>query len=106
MVARIAAPVVFLVAVVVLLSIISQSGVIGGKAEPAVTPTPKATKTKSGGTAKPKDYRVYVIKSGDTMSGIAVRFHVSTSEIEALNPKMSSSTLVVGTKIKIPKPVP
>ena len=101
-----AAPAVFLAAVLIVLSIVSQSGVIGGKADPAVTPTPNATKTKSGGTAKPKDYKVYVIKSGDTMSGIAVKFDASTSEIEALNPKISSSTLAVGTRIKIPKPVP
>ena len=106
MIARIAAPAVFLVAVVVLLSIVAQSGVIGGKAEPVVTPTPAATKTKSGGNAKPTGYKLYVVKSGDTLSGIAVKFGVSTSEIEALNPKISSSTLVVGTKIKIPKPVP
>jgi LysM domain len=106
LVARIAAPAVFLVAVVVLLSIIIQSGVIGGKAEPVVTPTPAATKTKNGGNAKPTDYKLYVVKSGDTMSGIAVKFGVSTSEIEVLNPKLSSSTLVVGTKIKVPKPVP
>jgi len=105
-VARVAAPVVFLVAVLIVLSIVSQSGVIGGKAEPAVTPTPKATKTKSGGSVKPTTYKLYVVKTGDTMSGIAVKFQVSTSEIEALNPKMSSSTLVVGTKIKVPKPVP
>jgi len=106
MVARIAAPAVFLVAVVVLLSIVFQSGVIGGKAEPVVTPTPAATKTKNGGNAKPADYKLYVVKSGDTLSGIAVKFGVSTSEIEALNPKISSSTLLIGTKIKIPKPVP
>ena len=106
MVARIAAPVVFLVAVVALLSIISQSGVIGGKAEPVVTPTPAATKTKTGGNAKSSDYKFYRIRSGDTLSGIAVKFNVSTSEIETLNPKISSSTLVVGTRIKVPKPVP
>lgn len=106
MVARIAAPAVFLVAVVVLLSIVFQSGVIGGKAEPVATPTPAATKTKNGGNAKPAGYKLYVVKSGDTLSGIAVKFGVSTSEIEALNPKMSSSTLGVGMKIKVPKPVP
>ena len=106
MVARIAAPVVFLVAVVALLSIISQSGVIGGKAEPVVTPTPAATKTKNGGTTKPTGYKVYVVKSGDTLSGIAVKFDTSTSEIEALNPMLSSSTLGVGTKVKVPKPIP
>jgi len=106
MVARVAAPAVFLVAVVVLLSIVFQSGVIGGKAGPVVTPTPAATKAKDGGNAKPADHKLYVVKSGDTLSGIAVKFGVSTSEIEALNPKISSSTLVVGTKIKIPKPAP
>ncbi|MCX6374120.1 MAG: LysM domain-containing protein [Actinobacteria bacterium] len=106
MVARIAAPAVFLVAVVVLLSIVFQSGVIGGKSEPVVTPTPAATKTKNGGTTKPTNYKVYVVKSGDTMSGIAVKFGTSTSEIEALNPKLISSTLAVGARIKVPKPVP
>ncbi len=106
MVARIAAPVVFLVAVVVLLSIVVQSGVIGGTAEPVVTPTPAATKTKNGGTTQSADYKVYVVKSGDTISGIAIKFGTSASELEALNPKLSSSTLVVGTKVKVPKPVP
>ena len=106
MVARIAAPAVFLVAVVVLLSIVVQSGVIGGKAEPVGTPTPAATKTKSGGNATQSGYRLYVVESGDSISGIAVKFGVSTSEIEALNPKISSSTLVVGAKIKVPKPAP
>jgi nucleoid-associated protein YgaU len=105
-VARVAAPAVFLVAVVVLLSIVFQSGVIGGKAEPVVTPTPAATKTKSGGNTTHSGYKFYVVKSGDTLSGIAVKFGVSTSEIEALNPKISSSTLVVGTKVKVPRPAP
>jgi LysM repeat protein len=105
-VARIAAPAAFLVAVVILLSIVVQSGVVGGKAEPVVTPTPAATKTKSGGNATPSTYKVYVVKTGDTLSGIAVKYGVSTSEIEALNPKISGSTLVVGAKLKVPKPIP
>ena len=106
MVARIAAPAVFLVAVVVLLSIVVHSGVIGGKAAPVVTPTPAATKTKSGGKATKSGYKFYVVKSGDTLSGIAVKFGITTSDIEVLNPKLSGSTLVVGTKIKVPKPAP
>jgi LysM repeat protein len=106
MVARIAAPVVFLVAVVALLSIVSQSGIIGGKAEPLITPTPKASKTKSTGNATQHSYRIYVVKSGDTLSGIAVKFGVSTSDLETLNPKISSSTLVVGAKVKVPKSTP
>jgi nucleoid-associated protein YgaU len=104
MVARIVAPIVFLVAVVILLSIVLQSGVIGGKTEPVVTPTPATTKTKGGGTSS--NYKLYTVKSGDTLSAIAVKFDTTTSEIEALNPKISGSTLVVGTKIKVPKPAP
>jgi len=106
MVARIAAPVAFLVAVVVLISILSQSGVIGGQTEPVVAPTPAATKTKSRGTASPSGYKVYVVKSGDTISGIAVKFGVSTSELEALNPKLRSSSLGIGMTVKVPKPIP
>ena len=106
MVARIAAPVVFLVAVVVLISIVSQSGVIDGQTDAVVTPTPAATQTKSGGNGSQSGYMVYVVKSGDTMSGIAVKFGLSTSELQALNPKLSSSTLVIGTKVKVPRPIP
>jgi LysM repeat protein len=94
------------VAVIVVLSIVVQSGVVGGTPDLLVTPTPKATKTKSTGTATPTTYRVYVIKSGDTLTGIAVKAGTTVSDIEALNPKISSSTLVVGAKIKLPKTVP
>jgi N-acetylmuramoyl-L-alanine amidase len=105
-IARIAAPVVFLLAVIVVLSIVVQSGVVGGTPHPLVTPTPKATKTKSTATAAPVTYKVYVIKAGDTLTGIAVKAGTTVSDIEALNPRISSSTLVVGAKIKIPKTVP
>jgi hypothetical protein len=105
-VARVAAPAVFLVAVMILLSIVFQSGVLDGKSEPVSTPTPTTTKTKSGGSATQSTYKIYVVKSGDTLSGIALKFGTTTGEIETLNPKISSSTLVVGTKIKVPKPAP
>ena len=101
MVARIAAPVVFLVAVIALLGIVVNSGVLGGADEPLVTPTVKATKTKSGTTTVTT--KKYVIKSGDSLSSIAARFHISTSELQKLNPGMSgSSTLIVGQRIVVP----
>ena len=103
-VARIAAPVVFLVAVIILLSITVQSGVLGGADEPAVTPTPKVTKTKGGGDATAATTRKYVVKSGDTLSGIAVKFGTTESEIQDLNPDMSSSTVVAGDRIIVPLP--
>jgi len=101
-VARIAAPVVFLVAVIVLLSIAYQSGILRGVDTSVVTPTPAVTKIKGGGNATSATTRKYVVKRGDTLSGIASKFDTTASEIEALNPDMSSSTLVVGDRIIVP----
>jgi len=96
-VARVAAPVVFLIAVIALIGIATQSGFIGG-ADP--TPTPGATQTKSGsskaGTKK------YTVKSGDSLTSISERFDTSVSKLEELNPDLAASTLVVGDKILVP----
>jgi nucleoid-associated protein YgaU len=102
-VARIAAPVVFLAAIIILLSITFQSGILGAADEPTVTPTPKVTKTKAGGNGASATTKKYIVKSGDTLSGIATKFGTSASELETLNPDMSTSTLVVGDRIIVPR---
>jgi hypothetical protein len=94
--ARIAAPVVFLIAVIALVGIVVQSGVMSSD-EP--TPTPTANATKAGGATKAT--KKYVVKSGDSLSSIAVRFNTSTAELQTLNPDMGN-TLVVGTRIVVP----
>ncbi len=96
MAARIAAPVVFLVAVIAFVGIVVNSGVMD---EPAPTPTVKATKTKAGGTASAKKY---VVQDGDSLSSIAVRFKTTTAELKALNPDLSGSTVVIGQRIVVP----
>ena len=49
--------------------------------------------------------KVYVVKSGDTLSGIAGQVrHERIGDLEELNPDIDFSTLVVGEKIKVPKP--
>jgi nucleoid-associated protein YgaU len=96
-VARIAAPVVFLVAVIALLGIIVNSGVMGSD-EP--TPTPAASATKAnGGVAVTKKY---VVREGDSLSSIAVRFGTTTSQLKELNPDLSGTTLVVGQRLVVP----
>jgi LysM repeat protein len=102
-VARIAAPAVFLVAVIVLVALVFQSGVIGGQSGVAVSPTPTASSTKSGSPAPQGATKIYVVKSGDTLSGIAVKFNTTMAVIEDLNPDMSTTTLVAGAKIKVPR---
>ena len=62
-VARIAFPVVFLVAVIALIGIVVQSGVMSSD-QPATTPTTKATKAGGSTTVTKK----YVVKSGDSLS--------------------------------------
>ena len=94
--ARVAAPVVFLIAVIALVGIVVQSGVMNDSGEPTSKPTPNATKSTSV-TKK------YVVKSGDSWSSIAQRFNTSVGELRALNPDLSASTLVVGVRIVVPR---
>jgi hypothetical protein len=94
--ARIAAPVVFLVAVIALIGIVVNSGVMSSD-EP--TPTPTVKSTKAGGSSVTKKY---VVKTGDSLSSIAVRFNTTTSELQVLNPDIGN-TLVVGTRIVVPR---
>ncbi len=102
-VARIAAPAVFLAAVIVLVVLLFQSGMIGGGPEVVVTPSPKASAAKTGAATTKKDgTRVYVVKSGDTLSGIAVKFDTTVNAVEKLNPNKNLNTLTTGAKINIP----
>jgi LysM repeat protein len=97
-IARIAAPVVFLVAVIALLGIVVNSGVMGSDGP---TPTPAASATKSGGGATAATKK-YVVHEGDSLSSIAERFNTTTAQIKELNPDLSGTTVVVGQRIVVP----
>jgi LysM repeat protein len=96
--ARIAAPVAFLVAVIALVGILVNSAAFDSGS--ATTPTPTPTKSAAVKIAT----KNYVVKSGDSLSSIASRFRISTAELLRLNPDLDgTSTLVVGTRIIVPK---
>lgn len=99
-VARIAAPVVFLVAVIALVGIVVNSGVLDEPQTPTVTPTAKAT--KGGGDGAGAVTKKYVVKSGDSLSSIAARFDTTTGVLRELNPDLDTTTIVVGTRINVP----
>src|SRR5512141_2242195 len=44
----------------------------------------------------------YTIKSGDTISSIALKFGVSMDNLQAANPEISPNTMSIGQVIKIP----
>ena len=103
--ARFAAPIVFLAAVLIVVSLAVQSGVVGG--DDQVDPKPAAATT---GKAKPSasssaaaTYKVYVVKTGDSLSGIADKFDTTVTDLEDLNLKADLTTLQVGQKIKVPR---
>ncbi len=101
---RVVAPVAFLVAVLIVFSFAIQSGVVGGDAktaEPAAAATGKAKPTSSASAAA--TYRVYVVKTGDSLTLIADKFNTTVTDLEDLNPKADLTTLQVGQKIKVPR---
>jgi LysM repeat protein len=64
----------------------------------AVAPAPKAAPPKAHQKTQAK---TYVVKKGDSLSGIAMHHDVSTHELKAAN-KLKSDTLTPGQKLRIP----
>ena len=50
------------------------------------------------------EYEIYTVKSGDTLSQIAVNYNTTVAEIKALN-NLNNNTLTIGQSLKIPSSV-
>jgi LysM repeat protein len=92
-----------LVAFIVALFLILQPGGGGSPSgeEPASNSKPAAT-----ATATPKHKRrrkVYVVKPGDTPSGIAQKTGISLEQLEVANPDLDPQLLAPGQRIKLPR---
>jgi hypothetical protein len=96
---RIVAPVALLAAIIAVVTIGVHAGVLGHKAAPAVGRPVTSTSPLKG---KSK-YVYYRVKKGDTMSTIAAKYNVTLGQLLALNPRVSSSTLAIGQKLKVPR---
>ena len=46
--------------------------------------------------------KIYVVKSGNTLSGIAHKYHITVAELRALNNMTKKDTLKIGQKLKVP----
>ena len=101
--ARFLAPLALVAFVVALLMIVQAGGSDQGGQEPASdnSNTPAATATA---TPKAKRKRkVYVVKPGDTPSGIAEKTGVSLEQLEKANPDLDPQLLAPGQRIRIPQ---
>lgn len=65
------------------------------------TQTPKSIIVANTPLPSPTPF-TYTIKSGDTISGIALKFGVSMDDLQAANPEISPNTMSIGQVIKIP----
>jgi len=62
----------------------------------------KKSKNPRNASAKVKAGGLYVVKSGDTLSGIAKKYKVSVATLRQLNGMNQKSILKVGQKLKVP----
>jgi LysM repeat protein len=101
--ARLAAPVAFFVAAVVLITLIQQ-GLDAMESDPVTTassPPTSATGTTAPTTTRPQRRRFYRVRSGDTLESIAARFDTTVADLIELNPTVDPLALNPGSRIRV-----
>ena len=98
--ARFLAPLALVAFAVALVMILSQGSGDNGAEQPASGSSPAATATPAKHHRKRK---FYVVKPGDTPSGIAEKTGVSLEELEKANPDLDPQLLAPGQRIKLPQ---
>jgi LysM repeat protein len=98
---RFLAPLALVAVAFALFSILGGGG--GGDEEPATNTTPRATATATPKKAAKRKRKVYVVKPGDTPSGIAEKTGVSLEQLEEANPDLDPQLLAPGQRIRIPQ---
>ena len=108
--ARLLAPialVVFLIAMVVVLSTAGGDDKSSDRAGPTKEEQRdlrlKHSRDRAASKRKstPTNARVYVVKTGDTLGGIAEKTGVSVEKLQELNPSLDPQALVSGQRIKL-----
>ena len=99
--ARFLAPLALVAFAFALFSILGGGG--GGDEEPATDNQPRATATATAKKETKRKRKVYVVKPGDTPSGIAEKTGVSLEQLEEANPDLDPQLLAPGQRIRIPQ---
>jgi LysM repeat protein len=83
----------------------------GGKPARATAPVPTvphkqiatttAPTTTAGGKAKPAGQRFWTVQAGDTFGVISRKSGVPVATIQQLNPKVKSTSLFIGEKLRL-----
>jgi LysM repeat protein len=104
--ARFLAPlalVAFAVALFVIVTSTSGGGEGGAGTPASDTSRPEATATPATDGADRPRRRVYIVKPGDTPSGIAEKTGVTLEQLEEANPDLDPQLLAPGQRIRLPR---
>ena len=106
--ARFLAPIALVAFAVALYRVVNDARDKGGgsaSGSPAqTTPSPSSSKKKASAKKQAKrKHKTYVVKSGDTPSGIAAKTGVALSTLQDLNPDLDPQALTVGQRLKLRK---
>jgi LysM repeat protein len=98
---RYGAPVAFLLAVTIAVLLVRS----GLQSDPAATTTTVRTQTvatQPSTTPVPaKRRRFYRLRSGETLSDVAIKFNTTVEQLLALNPGVQPTNLTVGQRIRV-----
>lgn len=101
---RLIAPAALILFAIVLVLVLSTSGLGGGEREtgksPAAAPRTEPTTTERP-SSEPPQKAVYVVEPGDTLGAIAAETDVPVETLQELNPELDPQTLVSGQEIKL-----
>ena len=97
---RYGAPAAFLLAVTVAVLLV-RSG-LRSDAAPATTAVRTQTVAPPSTTPVPvKRRRFYKLRSGETLSDVAIKFNTTVEQLLALNPGVQPTNLTVGQRIRV-----
>jgi LysM repeat protein len=94
-------PILFLLAVTVVVLILRGGFTGGSPSADTSTSTKKVTTISTTTSQRPTKVSLYTVRSGDTLGAIALHFHLAVDDIVALNPGIEPTALRVGQKIKV-----
>ena len=98
---RYGAPAAFLLAVTVAVLLV-RSGLQSDPAPATTSVRTETVVTQPSTTAVPvKRRRYYRLRSGETLSDVAIKFNTTVEQLLALNPGIEPTNLTVGQRVRI-----
>ena len=98
---RYGTPLAFLLAVTIAVLLV-RSGLHSDAGTVATTSTTKVASTTTKTTPVPvRRRRFYKLRSGETLSDVAIRFDTDVAQLLALNPGIKPTNLTVGQRVRV-----